>query len=706
MVPITGCAVMLDDFYYAETNNTTYSTDTNSSETTTTKSTVSTTTQSTTNITTVESSSTNVNQPPTITIITPENNEVVSSSFLVFGSAWDDHGINSIHLSLDGGEPIPVSGSTEWSYGLNNIPIGTHTIQVTVTDGAGLTSLFSITLSVASEIVDPTLAITSVVANDFLPADFILSGIADDNDSLDHIEVSLDGGIFETASGLQNWTYSFSGLTEGYHFIQVKAVDESGNTAVDGVNIQVDTTNPLISITSHAGGEDVTGVIPIEGTFQDLFEDFGSLVNTIEVCVTSTGDCTGLWETGSITVEESITVPGTWGYNWDTSGLANGTYSIYVRAIDYVGNSSTEATVDLYKTTGWTTFLAGGLSSSNDAQDSDITGDGENTYITYVENSSGFWNVSVRGIVSGSWKSFGQNLNRNSSKDASQPKVGAITGAIYVAWREKHISNNHWQIYASKYNGSTWEDLGGSLNINTGNDAYNPDLEMCIDVTPYPLVCWEENSTVYCKRWTGSTWVSMGAVHGSYYTYEPEIHFQDVVPYVVVRRRDCCGWYNAITVKYWDSGQWSSYEGNVISNGSIYYYSPSLTFDDSGYPIVSYYYSNAGFNNIYVRAWNGSAWASLGGSLNENALNDASNAMVRFGNTKTFISFSEDNGTAMQVYVKEWNGSVWSLMNGGTSFNSNPTQPATNPCLYYGNQMFLLGFDETYPPQNIYLKNY
>jgi len=96
---------------------------------------------------------------------------------------------------------------------------------------------------------------------------------------LDHFEVRLDGETVETLPAKTEMT-NLSGLSNGPHDIEVRAVDRGGNVGADTNSILVDMEAPRVSITSPASG---------------------SFVNTADVRVAWTASDAG-WGVGEIAI--------------------------------------------------------------------------------------------------------------------------------------------------------------------------------------------------------------------------------------------------------------------------------------------------------------------------------------------------------------------------------------------------------------------
>lgn len=99
--------------------------------------------------------------------------------------------------------------------------------------------------------------------------------------------------------------------------------------------------------------------------------------------------------------------------------------------------------------------------------------------------------------------------------------------------------------------------------------------------------------------------------------------------------------------------------------------SRSIALDKSGNPVVAFEESDGTQRNVYVKAWNGTAWTQLGGALDVSLSVDASiPALALDGAGNPIVAWTEGSGLGpLLLYVKAWNGSAWTPL--GASLNVN-----------------------------------
>ncbi len=181
--------------------------------------------------------------------------------------AWNNHimtvalsatdvtsGVSKTFYSLDGSaltaytKPIVISGQ------------GGHVMRYNSTDNAGnVETAKSISFNI--DTVSPTLSISSPINRSHSNSGNVtVKWTAGDGGSgMARIEVCIDQANWIMASGT---SYSFGGLSDGAHTINVRVTDNAGNSEMASVTFDVDTVAPLITITSPEDGlhTDATGV--------------------------------------------------------------------------------------------------------------------------------------------------------------------------------------------------------------------------------------------------------------------------------------------------------------------------------------------------------------------------------------------------------------------------------------------------------------
>ncbi len=163
-----------------------------------------------------------------------------------------------------------------------------------------------------------------------------VTGLASDDVALDRIEVQIDGGAFQLAAGLDNWSFVTSVLTDGLHSITARATDAAGKTrettitVTVGENGGIDTEPPTVTVLEPMEGAVIgAGPLSVRGTASD----------NVEVASVSVG----------INLSGQVTARGTdlWEVDLDATLLDEGPTNLLIVARDTSGNSSPLTTLTI-----------------------------------------------------------------------------------------------------------------------------------------------------------------------------------------------------------------------------------------------------------------------------------------------------------------------------------------------------------------------
>ncbi|MDY7076379.1 MAG: LamG-like jellyroll fold domain-containing protein [Chloroflexota bacterium] len=190
----------------------------------------------------------------------------------------------------------------------------------------------------------------------------IVGGIAQDlTSNIGSVEISLDSGAWEAATGAESWAYAWQvPASAGSHTFRTRASDVVGHvfTETTDTTVIVDAHPPDLS-TPISDGDIVTATrsesgrwtVPLTGAAQDLLEpggDPGSGVRSVQALLEGTDDTAGRdWQTATLTFQGG----NSWDWNLDyllsslnnddeVIGDPNGVYTLSVRASDNVGNQT------------------------------------------------------------------------------------------------------------------------------------------------------------------------------------------------------------------------------------------------------------------------------------------------------------------------------------------------------------------------------
>jgi len=258
--------------------------------------------------------------PPEISILSPDEDELFDSNevMIVWDSSDETTGISRHEVRVNGGEWIDVGGSS--FYTVRGLDDGDHTVEVRARDEAGNTEEDDVSFTVDTtppevEIVSPEPG--AVFAEDEVTVEWEGS---DDTSGIETFSIRIGQGEWRDVSTASQ--YTFDGLSDGEHFVEVMAQDEAGHTTTRTLSFTVDTTAPELFIISP---------------------DHEQILNKDEVTVRWSGSdkLSGLshYEV-RLNQGEWIDVGTETHYTFE--GLSEGENTVEVRAVDEAGNEATE----------------------------------------------------------------------------------------------------------------------------------------------------------------------------------------------------------------------------------------------------------------------------------------------------------------------------------------------------------------------------
>ncbi|MFH1421095.1 MAG: Ig-like domain-containing protein, partial [Planctomycetota bacterium] len=292
------------------------------------------------NISTEESISIIVdNTGPIVSITFPSDNSYIGGTIAITGTASDpnDGVVSSVEIQIDSDSWIPLTGTSNWRYSLNTTMLsdGPHTISIHGIDMLNNTGApVTITLNVDNAHA-PAIIINSPANDTRIGGTVTISGTASAVSPavLSTVEVSIDGGGWNTATGTNTWTYFWDtrGLTSREHTVAVRATDGNNRYGGQNINVIIDNTPPTVTITTPSSGARVGGNVTITGTASD---SDGGTVTLVEVKIDNRA-----WAIATGTSN--------YAHSWNTTGLSEASHTIQVRAADAVGNVSNPVSVSV-----------------------------------------------------------------------------------------------------------------------------------------------------------------------------------------------------------------------------------------------------------------------------------------------------------------------------------------------------------------------
>lgn len=215
---------------------------------------------------------------------------------------------------------------------------GVYAIEFRASDEAGNQSL-SAPVTVGVDVTPPDLNIDVAGVsgdNGWYRSAVTVNGIsADATSGLDRVEHRLDpvgGGGWQSGA-------SFDIAGEGNHTVEFRAFDVAGNVATAQREVLVDSVPPASEFLSPPEGSStqVSGNVKLSGTSLDANSGLQRVEYSICESPCGGGDS---WKKVNFKAD-------TWSFTWNSRKVSNGTYEVFVRALDRAGNLETTAQVTL-----------------------------------------------------------------------------------------------------------------------------------------------------------------------------------------------------------------------------------------------------------------------------------------------------------------------------------------------------------------------
>jgi hypothetical protein len=269
---------------------------------------------------------------PVLTITAPGPEDELNGQITLVGRVEDAGKITGIEFNDDSGS-VEIGSGRKFHHIVNLSSYETlpQNFVLKAVDAAGNEGTLVPVLNIDPEADKPVVEIQVPGEAEVIKNDFIISGMAFDDDRVGKLFYSLDGGRFNELPGGNNFSIplSIESLSDNEHVVAVRAEDIGGLASEESSStFVVSTSEPRSSLLQPSISQHVRGVIELSGKSEDpngIAETYVSLDN---------GHSFQLME-------------GTeqWSYRLDTTLMGDGTHAVLIKAVDSTG------TEGLYTTT-------------------------------------------------------------------------------------------------------------------------------------------------------------------------------------------------------------------------------------------------------------------------------------------------------------------------------------------------------------------
>jgi len=276
---------------------------------------------------------------PVVHISLPEENEVITSDFIASGVMYDDDEIQHIQWRIDNGQWQTIEAKNGFSIPvyIKDLTDNQHTLTVIAEDIYGVRSA-PVVRTFRVSLVEPANTIAYPLTDTVLKEGVEIRGSAFDRNGIKQVSVSIDNGNtynnvsgnFGTSAETVQWNYTFNTLIlkDGAHVVFIRVTDNYDIPATYATMINVDNTNPDITIESPADGSRTTGKFSVMGRIID------PNLREVNIQLRGLDGQTVANNLRSRTLTPNMLVR----EDFDLTGQADGHYNIAIVGTDRAGN--------------------------------------------------------------------------------------------------------------------------------------------------------------------------------------------------------------------------------------------------------------------------------------------------------------------------------------------------------------------------------
>ncbi len=264
---------------------------------------------------------------PELSIMAPENNEVVSGTITLEANSTDGMSNVVVEYRIDNGQWNSMTLAGNWVADIDTTLLsdGIHTITVRSMDEAGNAAIVSITITVDN--TSPTVSVASPLNGEYIGGIYVFRVYAYDSVGVDRVILNVDGSSYtmsyNTQTGYWEYVMDTALLGDGQHIVNATAWDIGGNSQTTATIIfYVDNAAPTLGVIYPSDNAVLSGMV----TLKVKAEDVNSLTVYYKV---DNGDWM-LMGGG----------PPVWNATLNTAMYDDGYHIIYFRAIDSSGHTT------------------------------------------------------------------------------------------------------------------------------------------------------------------------------------------------------------------------------------------------------------------------------------------------------------------------------------------------------------------------------
>ena len=318
---------------------------------------------------------------------------------------------------------VGTASGEQW-YAIDDVVVSTTPIPDNYVIGGGA----------VADTTAPAVSISSPANNTTVSGAVSITANASDAVGVSKVEFYVNNVLKSTdTSAPYAYSWDTAAVAAGTYTLMAKAYDAAGNVGQSSsvsVSIYKDTTVPTVSLTSPANNATVSGTVAITANAAD---NIG--VSKVE-----------FYRNGTLLAAGNVAP---YSYNWNTTSVANGAYSLTAKAFDASNNVATSATV---------TVTVNNVTADTTAPATSIT------------------SPAAGATVSGS-----VNIAASASDNVGVSKVefyvnGALKGTgtaspYYYSWSTTAVANGAYSLTSKAYDAAGNVSQSPTVSVNVNNST-------------------------------------------------------------------------------------------------------------------------------------------------------------------------------------------------------------------------------------------
>ena len=287
----------------------------------------------------------NTDDPPSVSIISPQNNSTIGGQVTIQVSATDDRGIQKVEFYIDNERKSTDLGSPySWVWDTTSYSEGQHTIKVIAYDTANNAAYDEIVVNVSKDIQTdnpPSVQITSPQNGATISGQVTIQITASDDNGVSKVELYIDTTkLAELTSSPYTYSLNTNSYSNGTHIIKAIAYDTINQQSVHQVSVVISNSDeppppqqqdspPQVSIIAPSNNSVVSGTFDLIVSASD---DKG--ISKLEVYLNNS------------IVNTILNPPGQSSISIDVSYYNNDFYVLKIIAYDTI-NQTSEASITI-----------------------------------------------------------------------------------------------------------------------------------------------------------------------------------------------------------------------------------------------------------------------------------------------------------------------------------------------------------------------